>query len=452
MKQIVENQRQFFLSNATKNVKFRVAQLKKLESVFKQNETRLHEAIAKDFGKSSFENFTTELSIIYHEIKSAKRKIYDWTERKRVSNNLANFPGKSYIIPEPLGVSLIIGAWNYPFQLSIAPAVAAIAAGNTVILKPSELSVETSKVMVELINSTFDANYFHVIEGGVKETTELLNQRFDKIFFTGSTRVGKIVSAAAAKNLTPVTLELGGKSPTVVTKNANLKVAAKRIVWGKFLNAGQTCIAPDYLYVEESIKSQFLDELKKAIEQFDYSVENQNYTQIINDRNFERLESMIDEGKIFFGGQCNKENRTIAPTILDNVSWADKVMQEEIFGPILPVLSFTDLDAVIQKIKVGEKPLSAYLYSKNRKEQEKFLNEISFGGGAINDSLMHIANPELPFGGVGHSGTGNYHGEYGFRTFSHYKGVVIKKNWLDPSVRYSPNSSWKLKILKRLLG
>ena len=452
MEKIVEVQRQFFNSNATKDISFRIAQLQKLESLLRANEELLHQAIYKDFKKSAFENYTTEISLLYHDIKEAIKNIKKWSAKKKVRTNLANLPGKSYIIHEPLGVSLIIGAWNYPYQLSLAPAIAAIAAGNTVMLKPSELPINTSNIMAKLINENFDPQFFNVIEGGVAETQELLDQKFDKIFFTGSVAVGKIVYQAAAKNLIPVTLELGGKSPAIITADCDLKISVKRLIWAKYLNAGQTCIAPDYVVVHKKVKEEFLILAKKEIDQSKFLIEEDNYVQIINHKNLQRLIALIDEDKIYTGGEYNLENRIIEPTILTNVTFEDKVMQDEIFGPILPVLEYDDLDKIIHQIKARPKPLSCYVFTNDKNIKRKILDEISFGGGAVNDAVMHISNSNMGFGGVGESGIGSYHGEHGFRAFSHYKGILEKPTWIEPNFKYYPHTKSKLKWIKRLIG
>lgn len=452
MKTIFQNQKNFFNSNQTKSIDFRKQQLKKLKKLLKENEDVLFEAIYRDFKKAKFETYTTELSLLYSEIETALSQLNSWSKKKRVRTNFANFPAKSYIIPEPLGVVLVIGAWNYPYQLAIAPAIAALTAGNTVILKPSEIAFHSSAIMAKIINESFDAAVFYVQEGGVPETTTLLELPFDKIFFTGSTAVGKIVYQAAAKNLTPVTLELGGKSPTFVCKDADLEITAKRMVWAKFLNAGQTCIAPDYVLVEETIKTSFLKAIVRELKKTNYCIVNENYVQIINDRNFERLKKLIDPNKIYYGGKTDKTERLIYPTILDNCTFDDLVMQEEIFGPILPIISFTNLDEALAKVKEREKPLSCYVFTSSYAIQHKIENELSFGGGAINDAIMHISNDKMPFGGVGASGMGNYHGKFGFDTFSHFKSILNKPTWLEFNFKYSPYTEWKQKIIKMLLG
>lgn len=452
MNTVFQNQKIFFNSNQTKSIEFRKQQLAKLKKVLKENEELLFEAIYLDFKKSKFETYTTELSLIYTEINTALSKLSSWSKKQKVSTNFANFPASSYIIPEPLGTVLIIGAWNYPYQLSIAPAIAALAAGNTVILKPSEIAAYSSAMMAKIINESFDPSVFFVQEGGVVETTALLELPFDKIFFTGSTKVGKIVYQAAAKNLTPVTLELGGKSPTFVCKDANLSMTAKRMVWAKFLNAGQTCIAPDYVLVDETIKDAFLKEVVKEIEKASYCLANENYVQVINERNFERLEKLIDTSKIYFGRKVDYAERIIYPTVLDNCTFDDLVMQDEIFGPILPVISYSNLDEAIAKVKEREKPLSCYVFTSSRAIQNKIQREISYGGGAMNDAIMHISNDKLPFGGIGASGMGSYHGKFGFDTFSHFKSILNKPVWFEFNFKYAPYTEWKQKIIKMLLG
>ena len=448
---ILQQQKTFFNSHATKDLDFRKAQLQKLKKVVKSNEKLLYDAIYQDFGKSEFETFGTEISFIYKDIDYYLKNLKSFAKPKNVLTNIVNQMGSSKIVFEPLGNCLVIGAWNYPYQLTLTPVIAAIAAGNTCMIKPSELPENTMKAMAKLINENFDAKFLYVVEGGVEETTAILKLRFDKIFFTGSPRVGKIVYKAAAEHLTPVTLELGGKSPAFVTEKADLQIAAKRIVWGKFINAGQTCVAPDYLYVAENIKEKFLKVLIEEIKKRNYTDNVDHYCKIINERNFDRLEKMIDREKVVFGGETNREKRYISPTVLDHVTWEDAVMQEEIFGPILPILTYKNLETAMQTVVEGEKPLSAYLFSNDAKEQELFTEKLSFGGGCINDTLMHLSNDRLPFGGVGNSGIGHYHGKFGFIAFSHQKAILKKSNYLEPELKYPPYSDAKLNILKKLL-
>ncbi len=450
---IIEYQRNFFNSNQTKDVGFRIEQLKKVKFLLKENESLLYKAIYEDFGKSEFETYASELALIYHEINIAIKNVKKWSKVRKVPTGLANFPAKSYIIPEPLGTALVIGAWNYPYQLSILPAITALAAGNTVILKPSELPSGTSNTIATLINNNFDKSYFHVIEGGVPETTELLEHRFDKIFFTGSIPVGRLIYQAAAKHLTPVTLQLGGKSPTFVFSDCNMKMTAKRLVWAKFINAGQTCVAPDYILVEKNAEERFLNALFEELDKYPTSFENfsDHYTQIINTKNFDRLCDLIDNTKLCYGGTTDREARFISPTVLKNVSFNDKIMKDEIFGPILPVLTFSDLDIAIQEVKSRPKPLACYIYSKNNKIVKKLLKELSFGGGAVNESVMQLSNSNLPFGGVGFSGIGSYHAKTGFDAFSHYKSILHKPFWFETNLKYPPYSKKKMKWIKRMI-
>ncbi|WP_373707616.1 aldehyde dehydrogenase [Kaistella sp.] len=448
---ILKEQREFFNSQKTKNLSFRKMYLEKLRDVILKNEELLYEAISKDFGKSKFETYAVEISFVLKDIDYFLKNLKSLSRPKRVGTNIANQFGSSKIHPEPLGCTLVIGAWNYPYQLSLSPMVAALAAGNTCILKPSEIAENTMKAMSKIINENFPKEYLYVIEGGIEETTEILKLKFDKIFFTGSTKVGKIVYEAAAKNLTPVILELGGKSPVIVTSEANFEVASKRIVWGKFLNSGQTCVAPDYILVDEKVKDSFLDSLKSYIQKFNYQPDSEHYTRIINDRNFDRLINLIDQDKVFFGGKYDVAKRFIEPTIMNNVTWDDAVMQEEIFGPILPVLTFKNFNEALLQIGAHEKPLSAYLFTNDSEEKENFISKISFGGGCINDVAMHLSNDSLPFGGVGNSGMGNYHGKFGFEAFSHQKSILDRATWGEPDLKYPPYTEKKLNWIKKLL-
>ncbi|MGI9526147.1 MAG: aldehyde dehydrogenase [Weeksellaceae bacterium] len=449
---ILKNQQTFFNSNATKELSFRKEQLTKLKEVLKSNEDLLYEAIQNDFGKSRFDTYTTEISLIYNEINYYLKNLHILARPDSVSTNLVNQVGFSSIYPEPLGATLVIGAWNYPYYLSLTPMIASMAAGNTVILKPSEVAEHTMLAMQKIINDNFEYSYLFCATGGVPETTEILKLNFDKIFFTGSSRVGKIVYEAAAKNLTPVTLELGGKSPTIISKEAHLKVAAKRVVWGKFLNAGQTCVAPDYVYVEKEAKEAFLHHLVSYLEEFNYKENSEHYTRIINKKHFDRLTSYIEKDKIVYGGKSNAESLYIQPTVMQHITWEDEVMQEEIFGPILPILTYETLDDVFAKIKANPKPLAAYMFTNNNDEKERFKSEISFGGGCINDTVMHLSNDSLPFGGVGNSGIGNYHGKHGFLTFSHQKSILHRATWAEPNLKYPPYTDKKLSWIKKVMG
>lgn len=442
---IIQKQKDFFNTNQTKDVAFRIAQLIKLKKLLKQNEKCLKQALFNDLAKSDFESDLTEFSILYSEINYFIKNIKKLSKKQKVKTNLANFPAKSYRVPEPLGATLVIGAWNYPLQLALLPALTALAAGNTVILKPSELALHTSKAIADLINQVFDSHYFYVYEGGVEETTTLLNYKFDKIFYTGSSEVGKIVYQAAAQNLTPVTLELGGKSPTFVFADCDIALTARRLVWAKLLNAGQTCVAPDYILVEKDIEEELCVALKTEMEKYSTEVK------IINDKYFERAKALIEQDTVYYGGELDKEKRLISPTILRNINFDSPVMQQEIFAPILPVIAFENLENVIEKVKQNEKPLACYIFSKNQQITDRLLTEISFGGGAVNDALMHLSNPYLPFGGVGNSGIGSYHGKAGFDCFSHYKSILEKPFWFEPSLKYPAYSKFKKMLLKILI-
>lgn len=450
-KQIWQQQKEYFRTGGTKDIAFRKEQLKKLAEVIESNESRLYDAVQKDLGKSEFEAYATELSFVKNEIKYFLKNLSVLARPQEVSTNIVNQIASSKIYYEPYGNTLIISPWNYPYQLSFVPAITALAAGNTVILKPSEVAAHTAELMEELINKSFPSELFHVVQGGVQETTALLDLRFDKIFFTGSPAVGRIVYQAAARHLTPVTLELGGKSPAIVTESANLGVAARRIVWGKFLNAGQSCIAPDYVYVHEDVKDNFLKHLKNYIEKYKYESGADHYSRIINLKNFNRVKSLINPEKVWYGGNSDESELFIEPTVMLIDNWDEKVMQEEIFGPVLPILTFRNLDDVFEIIKDYEKPLSAYLFTMDTKEKERFTKEISFGGGCINDTVMHISNPNLPFGGVGNSGIGSYHGRYGFLAFSHQKAVMDKTTWGEPNLKYPPYTDSKKKWTRRIM-
>lgn len=440
----------FFHTGTTKNVDYRIRQLRKFKETLQANEDLLCEALYSDFRKSRFDVISNELLLVYSDIDTAIKKVKRWSKRKRVKTNLINFPAKSYIYPEPLGVSFILGAWNYPILLSLAPAVAAVAAGNTVVLKPSEIAWNTSNAIAKIINENFDSNFFTVLEGGAEEVTQLLELKWDKIFYTGGTNVGRIIYQAAAKHLTPVTLELGGKSPAFIGKDANLDVTVNRIVWGKFLNAGQTCVAPDYVLIDSSIKKSFLDKLESRLLEMNFSTENDDYVQIVNERHYDRLRNLIDEDKVFYQGEFDEANRIFPPVIMHDVSFDDKVMEGEIFGPILPVISYDNLDEVVKKVKSLPKPLACYVFTKDTGMKNKILDEISFGGGGINETIMHLSNDNLPFGGVGTSGLGNYHGKFGFDAFSHFKSVLDKPTWFDPKMKYPPYSEKNLNMIRTM--
>jgi aldehyde dehydrogenase (NAD+) len=447
---LVTAQRAYYNSNVTLPVEFRLKQLKKFRYLIRKHEDDLHAAIYKDFGKSKYDNQLTEIFPLYEELDIAIKNVRRWVQHRKVKTNLLNQPAKSYLVPEPLGVSLVIGAWNFPYNLSLIPVVGSMVAGNTTILKPSELPVETSKIMAKIINENFDKNYLHVVEGGIPETTAILKQRFDKVFFTGSPQVGKIVNQAAAAHLTSVTLELGGKNPALFTKDATIDVGVKRMVWAKFLNSGQLCLAPDYALVHKDIKSKVLESIVTEIKKNNFSVENENFVRIINTRNFDRVVSLIDQSKVFFGGKTNREERLIEPTVLNNVSLDDTVMQDEIFGPIIPVIEYNTIDEAFQIIKHFEKPLAAYLFSNDADIKNRFLTEIPFGSGGINEAVMQNNNSNLPFGGVGNSGMGRYHGKYSFENFSHFKAILDKANFFESDLKYYGHSDRQMKVIKTL--
>ena len=444
-------QRQYFSTGKTLDVRSRIAVLKDMKKWIQHYESDILEALQKDLGKSNFEGYATEIGFVLDELGQAIRNTKDWARRERVGGILLNFPSANYIYKEPYGTVLIISPWNYPFQLLFAPAIGAIAAGNTVVLKPSELAPHTAALVNQIVSDHFDPNVLTVVEGAVPETQTLTSLPFDYIFFTGSTPVGKIIMKAAAEHLTPVTLELGGKSPCIVDSSVNLSVTARRIIWGKFVNAGQTCIAPDYILVEKDFKPKLMEALQREIKSFygDNPQSSDDYGSIINDRHFDRLVSLIpDERRDQV--KMSKDDLYIEPLILDDISWEDAVMKEEIFGPILPILTYSNPEDAISQIKSNDKPLALYHFSKNPAFKEKILREVSFGGGCINDTLMHIANPNMPFGGVGASGMGAYHGKSTFDVFSHRKSVLMKPFALDIPLRYPPYGN-KLKWVKKIL-
>ncbi|MBE9468042.1 MAG: aldehyde dehydrogenase [Bacteroidetes bacterium] len=454
IKNIMNIKRAFFNTQATKNIDFRISQLKILKQAIVKYEDKINDALYKDLRKSKFEAYATEIGITIDEINFHIKNLRNWAKpKKKKTPFLIHFYSKSYIYNEPFGHVLIIAPWNYPFQLIISPLIGAMSAGNVITLKPSELSVNTANVIEEMISEFFSYEYISVIQGDKQVSQELLNQKWDYIFFTGSTKIGKIIYQSAAQNLTPVTLELGGKSPVIVDKDANLDKAAKRIIWGKLLNAGQTCIAPDYLFVHKQIKNEFLNKLKFYITSFygENAEKSEFYTRIINKNNFLRLQEQIKDADIYYGGKLNIENLYFEPTIINNVKPDDKIMQEEIFGPLLPVLEFTELSYVIDFINKRSKPLALYYFSKNKKSQKMVLNKTSSGGSAINEVIMHIANNNLPFGGVGDSGIGKYHGKLSFANFSNAKSVLKKSNLLDSNIRFAPFTDAKYKLMKKII-
>lgn len=450
---VLLSQRTYFFSQQTKDYSFRKKQLKRLKQMLKQNEKAIYHALKQDLNKSSYEALTTELGILYLEIDFAIKHLKDWMKPEKVPTPITHKGSESYILKEPYGVVLIIAPWNYPLQLSLAPAIGAIAAGNTVILKPSEYSPHVSVLLKELVSHYFPSHYFAVIEGDQTTTQQLLNEQFDYIFFTGSTHVGKIIMEKASQFLTPVTLELGGKSPAIVDQDAHLQLAAKRMIWGKFTNAGQTCVAPDYVYVHEKIKKKFIKQLIKYIRSFygKQPLENQDFVRMITEKHFNRLTGLLKNRKhIIHGGHYNQAQLKIEPTLLDDVTWDDPVMQEEIFGPILPILTFSNMGDVISAIQSKDKPLAVYYFGENKKNEQRVLEQLSFGGGCINDTLYHLANPHLPFGGVGASGLGHYHGAYSFETFTHKKSILKQTTRFDLPFRY-PNGKIMQQLIKKIM-
>lgn len=440
IKQIIDRQRAYFYTGATLDIDFRIHALKKLRACILHYETEINEAIQKDLGKSGFESYMCETGLVLSEITYMLKHIRSFAKEKTVLTPLAQFHSRSFKKPSPYGVVLIMSPWNYPFLLTLDPLVDAIAAGNTVVLKPSAYSPNTSEIIAKIASKCFDNNYVSVVTGGRAENTCLLNEHFDYIFFTGSQSVGREVMRQASRHLTPVTLELGGKSPCVVEKSANIKLAAKRIVFGKFLNCGQTCVAPDYIYCDREIKNTLVSEINKQIrKQFGKSpLDNRNYGKIINEKHFERISGLIDPDKVVCGGKTSPQSLQIEPTVMDSVTFEDAVMQEEIFGPLLPVLTYDSFDQAIDKINSMAHPLALYIFTNDKPAAKKITAKCGFGGGCINDTIIHLATSEMGFGGFGASGMGSYHGKDGFDTFSHYKSIVDKKTWLDLPMRYQP--------------
>ena len=445
------NQKKHFFEGNTKKINFRIKSLIRLKYLIKNNESLIIEALNKDLGKSEFESYATEIGLVYEELNLHIKNLTKWSKPKKVKSSLVYFKSKSYIT---YGVALIVGPFNYPFQLVMLPLIGAISAGNCITIKPSENSPSTALLIEKLINETFDSNYIHVVNplGGKETMEELLDIKFDYIFFTGSPKVGKIIMRKASENLTPITLELGGKSPCIVNKRTNIDIAAKRIVWGKFLNAGQTCVAPDYLFVEKSIKDSLLKALVKEIKlQFGNDIiTSPDYPRIVNEPSLKRLIELLDDGKIYFGGNYDLEKKYLEPTILTDIKPNSRITEEEIFGPILPVFEFEDLEDVITYINSKEKPLALYYFSENEKSIQKVLESTSSGGVTINDTIIHVASSHLPFGGVGPSGIGSYHGKSSFLNFSHSKSVVSRSTKFEFPFRFAPYKN-KINLIKKIM-
>ncbi|MBB6676648.1 aldehyde dehydrogenase [Cohnella lubricantis] len=450
---ILKAQRKWFGSGSTRSLDGRMERLNALHRAIAAREAKLLQALMEDLGKSEQEAYTTEIGIIYHEIRFVRKHLRRWAKPRKVKTALTHVGSKGFIMPEPYGSVLIISPWNYPFQLTMGPLIGAVAAGNTAIVKPSELSPHVSAVIAEIVADAFPPECAAVVQGGPETSEELLRQKFDLVFFTGSTRVGRIVMEAAAKQLTPVILELGGKSPCIVHKDADLKLAARRIAFGKFTNAGQTCIAPDYLYVHRDVKVKLVAELKQAIREFygEEPLKSAKYGRIVSERHFERLVRFAQDGRLLAGGEYDAASLRLAPTLIEpSEGWDAAVMQEEIFGPVFPVLEYRELDEAIREIAARPKPLALYLFTSDPSAEKAVLERVSFGGGCVNDTLMHIATPHLPFGGVGESGIGSYHGSYSFQAFSHEKSVLKQTTRFDFAFRY-PSSEKGLAILRKLL-
>lgn len=453
IKDLVTRQRKYFQTGATLPVSVRVDALKRLYGVISGCEKEIHTALKRDLGKSGFESYMCETGLVLEEISYMLKHIHRFAREKNVRTPLAQFHSRSFKKPSPYGVTLIMSPWNYPFMLTLSPLVDALAAGNTAVVKPSAYSPHTSDVILQILSQCFDPEYVAVVTGGRAENTCLLREHFDYIFFTGSQFVGKEVMRNAAEHLTPVTLELGGKSPCIVDKSADIKLAARRIVFGKYLNCGQTCVAPDYIYCHRSVKDKLVKEVQKQIQK-QYGkqpLRNPNYGKIINEKHFDRLLGLIDKNKTVHGGDSDRHALRIEPTVLDNVTFADTVMQEEIFGPIMPILIFDNLDEAIRNINAMPHPLALYLFTSDKAAAKKVTSRCGFGGGCINDTIIHLATTEMGFGGFGESGMGSYHGKVGFDTFSHYKSIVDKKTWIDLPMRYQPYRKLHEKMIRLFL-
>ena len=448
---LIAFQREYFNSGATRPLSFRAEALRKLQKALQDNESLFSEAMRSDLNKSPFESYMTETGMVLDEIRFHLKHLPRWVRTKKVRTPLAQFHAKSFIVPEPYGVTLIMSPWNYPLQLCLAPVVGAVSAGNCAVVKPSAYAPATASAVAKIIGETFPPEYLTVVEGGREQNGALLEEVFDYIFFTGSVEVGKAVMEAASKHLTPVTLELGGKSPVIVDETANLKLAAKRIAFGKVLNAGQTCVEPDYLLIHRSAKDGFLEEYAKALKEFFPGGNMSEMPVIISEKHFQRVTRLLKGEKAVIGGGIDKARRFIEPAVLTGVTPDSPIMQEEIFGPILPLMTYTELDECIRLIRSRPKPLALYLFTESREAEKRILEACSFGGGCINDTIIHLANPLMGFGGVGYSGMGSYHGKQSFDTFTHYRSIVRKSTWIDLPMRYHPYTERNFKAIRRLI-
>ncbi len=449
--ELIARQRAYFDTGATRPLGIRIAALEKLQAAIRKSEGVLCRALKTDLNKAPMEAYMTEIGIVLEELRYTLKHLPKWAKTKKAPTPLAQFHAKSFVVPEPYGLTLILSPWNYPFQLCIAPLIGAIAAGNCTILKPSAYAPATSRAIAELIKGCFDPSYIAVIEGGREQNQALLREKFDYIFFTGSVEVGKLVMESAAKTLTPVSLELGGKSPVIVDESANISMAAKRIAFGKTINAGQTCVAPDYVLVQEGVREPLLKALKASMEASFPNGDESDLPAIVNHKHFDRLAGLLNSGKIYYGGRMDREKRRMSLTILDGVTPDDAVMQEEIFGPILPVLTYRTLDEAIRFVNERPSPLALYLFTEREQTERRMLNEIRFGGGCINDTVIHVATSHMGFGGVGESGMGSYHGKQSFDTFTHYKSIVKKSTWMDLPMRYHPYTKKREHMIRTFL-
>ena len=453
IKTIVTRQRKYFQTGSTLPVNTRLNALRRLYTAISGSEKEIHEALKKDLGKSGFESYMCETGLVLEEISYMLKHTARFAREKRVRTPLAQFHSRSFQKPSPYGVTLIMSPWNYPFMLTLSPLVDALAAGNTAVVKPSAYSPNTSEVLRKILSQCFEPQYVAVVTGGRAENTCLLHEHFDYIFFTGSQALGKGVMRNAAEYLTPVTLELGGKSPCIVDQTADIRLAARRVVFGKYLNCGQTCVAPDYIYCQRSVKDTFIKEVQKQIrKQYGrHPLDNPDYGKIINEKHFDRILGLIDEKKVVQGGGSDRKTLRIEPTVMDNVAFSDPVMQEEIFGPVMPILTFDSIDEVIHRVNAMPHPLALYLFTSDKKTEKKVISRCGFGGGCINDTIIHLATTEMGFGGFGESGMGAYHGKIGFDTFTHYKSIVDKKTWLDLPMRYQPYRKLHEKMVRFFL-
>lgn len=451
IKEIVKNQRICFATGVTRDVAFRKEALVKLRDALKQNEGLLFDALFRDFNKQPAETYMTEIGMVLDEIGYHLKHLDHWAKEKKVRTPLSQFPAKSMIVPEPYGVTLIISPWNYPVQLCLSPLVGAISGGNCAVVKPSAYTPNTSHALAKILGEIFPTEYIAVVEGGRAENSALLDEKFDSIFFTGSVAVGKVVMAAASKYLTPVTLELGGKSPVIVDETAQIKLAAKRIAFGKVLNAGQTCVAPDYLLIHKSVEDQFIQAYQEALREFFPDGDLSAMPVIVSEKHFERVTGLMKGLKIVVGGKTDPSRRFVEPTLLTGVTPNDPIMAEEIFGPLLPVLTYENLDECVDFIRSRPKPLALYLFTTCRETQRKIFDRCSFGGGCVNDTIIHLATPYMGFGGVGDSGMGSYHGKKSFEAFTHDRSIVKKANWLDLNLRYQPYPEKKMALIRKFL-